>query len=135
MKTWIVGGYVYRYEKRRLERKNLCMEDGKITKICSPSEEIPEGDIFDVKGKAVVPGFIDVHTHGGQGADVNAATKEDFQKIGHFFAEQGTTTWLCSILTDTKEQTEKVIGEMLKHQEDHENCADSSGRTVFVGRI
>ena len=80
MKTWIVGGYVYRYEKRRLERKNLCMEDGKITKICSPSEEIPEGDIFDVKGKAVVPGFIDVHTHGGQGADVNAATKEDFQK-------------------------------------------------------
>lgn len=127
MKTWIVGGYVYRYEKRRLERKNLCMEDGKITKICSPSEEIPEGDIFDVKGKAVVPGFIDVHTHGGQGADVNAATKEDFQKIGHFFAEQGTTTWLCSILTDTKEQTEKVIGEMLKHQEDHENCADLLG--------
>lgn len=127
MKTWIVGGYVYRYEKRRLERKNLCMEDGKITKICSPSEEIPEGDIFDVKGKAVVPGFIDVHTHGGQGADVNAATKEDFQKIGHFFAEQGTTTWLCSILTDTKEQTEKAIGEMLKHQEDHENCADLLG--------
>lgn len=127
MKTWIVGGYVYRYEKRRLERKNLCMEDGKITKICSPSEEIPEGDIFDVKGKAVVPGFIDVHTHGGQGVDVNAATKEDFQKIGHFFAEQGTTTWLCSILTDTKEQTEKVIGEMLKHQEDHENCADLLG--------
>ena len=127
MKTWIVGGYVYRYEKRRLERKNLCMEDGKITKICSPSEEIPEGDIFDVKGKAVVPGFIDVHTHGGQGADVNAATKEDFQKIGHFFAEQGTTTWLCSILTDTKEQTKKVIGEMLKHQEDHENCADLLG--------
>ncbi|MEE1192670.1 MAG: N-acetylglucosamine-6-phosphate deacetylase [Blautia sp.] len=127
MKTWIVGGYVYRYEKRRLERKNLCMEDGKITKICSPSEEIPEGDIFDVKGKAVVPGFIDVHTHGGQGADVNAATKEDFQKIGHFFAEQGTTTWLCSILTDTKEQTEKVIGEMLKHQENHENCADLLG--------
>lgn len=127
MKTWIVGGYVYRYEKRRLERKNLCMEEGKITKICSPSEEIPEGDIFDVKGKAVVPGFIDVHTHGGQGVDVNAATKEDFQKIGHFFAEQGTTTWLCSILTDTKEQTEKVIGEMLKHQEDHENCADLLG--------
>nr|WP_317363691.1 N-acetylglucosamine-6-phosphate deacetylase [uncultured Blautia sp.] len=127
MKTWIVGGYVYRYEKRRLERKNLCMEDGKITKICSPSEEMPEGNIFDVKGKAVVPGFIDVHTHGGQGVDVNAATKEDFQKIGHFFAEQGTTTWLCSILTDTKEQTEKVIGEMLKHQEDHENCADLLG--------
>ena len=37
MKTWITGGYVYRYDKRRLERKNLCMEDGVITEICSPS--------------------------------------------------------------------------------------------------
>ena len=124
MKTWITGGYVYRYEKRRLERKNLCMENGVITKICSPSEAITDGEVYDVKGKAVVPGFIDIHTHGGCGFDVNAASKEDLEKIGHFFATQGTTTWLCSILTDTKEQTEKVIGEVLKHKADHENCAD-----------
>ena len=55
MKTWITGGYVYRYEKRRLERKNLCMENGVITKICSPSEAITDGEVYDVKGKAVVP--------------------------------------------------------------------------------
>lgn len=127
MKTWITGGYVYRYEKRRLERKNLCMEDGVITEICSPSKEITEGEIYDARGKAVVPGFIDLHTHGGCGFDVNAASKEDFQKIGHFFAQQGTTTWLCSILTDTREQTEKVIEEAMKHKEDHANCADLLG--------
>lgn len=127
MKTWITGGYVYHYEKRRLERKNLCMEDGVITEICSPSKEITEGEIYDAKGKAVVPGFIDIHTHGGCGFDVNAASKEDFQKIGNFFAQQGTTTWLCSILTDTKEQTEKVIDEVLKHKKDHKNCADLLG--------
>lgn len=100
------------------------MEDGRITRICSPSEKITDGIIHDVKGNAVVPGFIDIHTHGGCGFDVNAASKEKFQKIGYFFAQQGTTTWLCSILTDTKEQTEKVIAEVLKHKEDHENCAD-----------
>ena len=84
MKTWITGGYVYRYEKRRLERKNLCMENGVITKICSPSEAITDGEVYDVKGKAVVPGFIDIHTHGGCGFDVNAASKEDLEKIGTF---------------------------------------------------
>ena len=89
MKTWIVGGYVYRYEKRRLERKNLCMEDGKITKICSPSEEIPEGDIFDVKGKAVVPGFIDVHTHGGQGSRCQCSNKRRFSENWTFFCRAG----------------------------------------------
>lgn len=60
-----------------------------------------------MKGNTAVPGFIDVHTHGAAGVDVNAADREGFEKIGHFFATQGTTSWLCSILTDTKEQTEK----------------------------
>ena len=38
--------------------------------------------------------------------DVNAATTEQLNgTIGHFFASQGTTGWLCSVLTDTPEQT------------------------------
>lgn len=127
MRIWITDGYVYHYEKRRLERKNLCIEDGKIKRICSPSETMLDGEVYSAAGNAVIPGFIDVHTHGGCGFDVNAASKEEFQKIGHFFAEQGTTTWLCSILTDTKEQTEKRIQEVLEHKASHENCADLLG--------
>ena len=61
--------------------------------------------VLDLNGMALVPGFIDVHTHGGDGIDVNAATVGDLQKIGAFFARHGTTGWLCSILTDTEQQT------------------------------
>ena len=127
MKTWITNGYVYRYDKRRMERKDLCIEDGKICEICSPGHGEREGDVYDASGKSVIPGFIDVHTHGGCGVDVNDAMKDDFEKIGHFFALQGTTSWLCSILTDTKEQTTKCIHEALKHQKDHANCANLLG--------
>lgn len=127
MKTWITGGYVYRYEKRRMERKDLCLENGRIVCICSPTEGERDGKIYDARGKSVVPGFIDIHTHGGCGTDVNAASREEFEKIGHFFALQGTTSWLCSVLTDTKEQTEKVIHEAVAHMEKHENCADLLG--------
>ena len=31
--------------------KTLCMEDGVITEICSPSKEITEGEIYDAQGK------------------------------------------------------------------------------------
>ena len=62
---------------------------------------------------------------------MNAADQQGFEKIGHFFATQGTTSWLSSILTDTKEQTLKTIKEAVKHQEaqknGHENCADLLG--------
>ena len=127
MKTWITNGYVYHYDKRRMERKDLCIEDGKICEICSPGQGERQGNIYDASGKSVIPGFIDVHTHGGCGVDVNDALKDDFEKIGHFFALQGTTSWLCSILTDTKEQTIKSIHEALKHQKEHANCANLLG--------
>jgi len=41
---------------------------------------------------------------------------EDYEKICRFAAGNGTTSWLCSVLTDTKEQTEWCIDEYKKHQ-------------------
>ena len=125
MGTWISGGQVY--ISGQLWNTNILLKNGKIEGFFT-SLEPEEGDmVYDASGCFVVPGFIDIHTHGGCGVDVNGASKEDFERIGRFFAAQGTTSWLCSILTDTKEQTLKCIKEAVAHQKDHENCADLLG--------
>ena len=91
------------------ERKTIAIREGKIT-VLPADAEVPAGaEVVDVAGKKIVPGFIDVHTHGGAGVDVNTATAEDLEKICRFMAGNGTTSWLCSVLTDTKEQTEWCI--------------------------
>ena len=80
-----------------------------------------------------IPSGISASTGVVMGSAVNAdiTVTFGFEKIGHFFATQGTTSWLSSILTDTKEQTLKTINEAVKHQEaqknGHENCADLLG--------
>ena len=79
---------------------DLLIEDGRIAGFSGAADEV-----VDLDGQMLVPGFLDIHTHGGDGVDVNAATAEDLGKIGRFFARNGTTGWLCSILTDTEEQT------------------------------
>ena len=84
-------------------REDVLVTDGKIAAIGPHS---PEGcQVVDLAGMRLAPGFLDLHTHGGDNVDVNAATAEDFVKIGRFFAKHGTTGWLCSILTDTEEHT------------------------------
>lgn len=75
------------------------------------SDKLPA---FSGGGQRLSPGFIDVHTHGGGGVDVNGASAEDLGKIGAFFAENGTTSWLASVLTDSKEQTLHSILEIKK---------------------
>ena len=89
------------------QRKTIAMEAGKL-RLLSPDAPV-SGQVYDAAGKKVVPGFIDVHTHGAVGVDVNGASAADLEKIGKFFAGNGTTSWLASVLTDTEEQTRWCI--------------------------
>lgn len=102
MKLLVTNGLVYQDHKFCLN--DILLEDGIVKKI--GKELSSDGaEILDAEGKRVVPGFFDVHTHGAVGIDVNGASAEDLEKICCFFAAQGTTSWLASVLTDTKEQT------------------------------
>ncbi len=114
MSRYIVDGEVY--IEHRFLKKTIKIDEGKLV-VLPPDTPIEENaQVYNAAGKKVVPGFIDVHTHGAVGVDVNAATAEDYEKICRFAAGNGTTSWLCSILTDTKEQTLWCIDEFKKHQ-------------------
>lgn len=111
----IVNGEVY--IEGTFQKKTVLIENGKI-KLLSDAEQEADAafEVVDAAGKKIVPGFIDIHTHGAVGVDVNGATAEDLEKICRFAVGNGTTSWLCSILTDTKEQTEWCIDQFLRHQ-------------------
>ncbi len=82
---------------------NLLICDGKIEAL-GPGV-LADCETIDLNGAYLTPGFLDVHTHGAAGVDVNAADVAGLERIGKFFASQGTTGWLASVLTDTEEQT------------------------------
>lgn len=102
---YITGGQVY--VGRSFQQKTVAMEEGTLRLL--PPDAPVSGEVYDAAGKKVVPGFIDIHTHGAVGVDVNGATAADLEKIGTFFAGNGTTAWLASVLTDTEEQTRWCI--------------------------
>lgn len=121
-KTYIVNGRVYL--NHRFVNATVCIENGKLLLVEAPQAD---GEVFDAKGMKVVPGFIDTHTHGAVGVDVNGATAEDLEKISVFAANHGTTTWFCSILTDTQEQTNWCIEQFKRHQQMEQSGAELAG--------
>lgn len=125
MEQYILNGKVFL--DGSFQEKTIGIESGSLH-ILPKDEKIAEGaKIYDADGKKVVPGFIDIHTHGAVGVDVNAASADELGKIGHFMATQGTTSWLCSVLTDTKEQTLWCIDEFKKHQKKEYDSANLLG--------
>ena len=102
------------YIDGRFQKVPVLARDGKIAAISAVPEDCPT---VDMQGKRLVPGLLDIHTHGGGGVDVNAAGEADLETISRFFAAQGVTGWLCSILTDSEERTLRVIGEARRFME------------------
>ncbi len=88
--------------------EDICVEN------CRISDTENSGETIDSGGCYILPGFIDLHTHGAVGVDVNGADADGLRKISRFFATQGVTGWQCSILTDTVETTLKTIREAVK---------------------
>lgn len=103
----------------------ILLNDGKIKKIYEGSMVGELGGI-DVEGRYIVPGFIDVHIHGAGGADAMDNTEEALRTISKFIAQHGTTSFLATTLTSSKETLKEVLEKIGKLQ--NENI---EGATIF----
>ena len=84
---------------------SVTVEDGVIAAV----EEGRAKGAAELGAGMLTPGFIDLHTHGATGVDVNAADEEGLRRIAAFFASQGVTAWHASVLTDTEEVTRRCL--------------------------
>ncbi len=73
--------------------------------------EAPAGArIVDLKGRLVLPGFVDVHVHGGGGWDMLRGTPEDFAGAARYHAAHGTTSLLATTGGAPEAHTLKLLG-------------------------
>ncbi|WP_145325217.1 N-acetylglucosamine-6-phosphate deacetylase [Paenibacillus xylanexedens] len=64
----------------------------------------------------IVPGFIDIHVHGGNGEDFMDASPEVLDKITSFHSIQGTTAMLATSMTAPKERLDSVLAEVDRYR-------------------
>jgi N-acetylglucosamine-6-phosphate deacetylase len=66
--------------------------------------DIQESDeVIDISGLTVIPGLIDIHFHGALGYDIMEASQENMKKISSYLAKNGTTSFMATTITSTKE--------------------------------
>ncbi len=79
-----------------VEGDRLAVEGSRIAAITSGGTE--PGDL-DLTGYTVVPGFVDLHVHGGGGASYASGIAEEALRAARTHLEHGTTTTIASTVT------------------------------------
>jgi N-acetylglucosamine-6-phosphate deacetylase len=106
-----------------LPKGGLAAEDGRIAGVGLP-RAIP-GDAIDLGGMYLCPGFIDLHVHGGDGADFMDSTAEAFRTVCRCHLRHGTTS-----LTPTS-----TVGRMDQYLRFLELCSELYGDVPGGSRI
>jgi len=89
MRTAICNGVLL--TPYRAEHGGVLIEDGRILSLFP--DEPPQADlVLDAGGRYISPGFIDIHTHGGGGAEYEDGTPEAYERAGKFHMRRGATT-------------------------------------------
>lgn len=68
-------------------------------KIVESPEEAGGGEVIDAKGLKVLPGFIDVHSHGAFGHDFSDADAEGLKTVLKYEKEHGITSYCPTSMT------------------------------------
>lgn len=91
---------------RIIENGTIWIADGKIIDLAEHpvGQEEARGEWLDARGLYLAPGFIDIHVHGGGGADFMDNTVDAFVQIAQTHVKYGTTSMLPTTLTSEPEE-------------------------------
>lgn len=86
----------------KFEKKDLCLDGGILC-------DTAVGEVKDAKGMYIIPGLIDLHLHGCDGAEVVDGTHDAIRKIAKYEARNGITA-IC--LSTEPVEHEKLINSL-----------------------
>ena len=129
----IKNGRVFQ-EDGTFAEKDLYIE-GK--RFVSTKEEVIDQEVIDAKGMMVLPGLVDVHSHGVAGHDFSDGDVEGLKEILRYEKAHGITSYCPTSMTLPKDDLLKIFGtiEAIKDEPEAEVIAGVNMEGPFIDPI
>jgi N-acetylglucosamine-6-phosphate deacetylase len=89
--------------RERIDQPIVVFEEGRIVEVSSRAQRELPAQVLDLGDAVLVPGFVDLHIHGGAGCDV--MEKGGVRVVSRFLARHGVTGYLPTTVTAPIEKT------------------------------
>jgi N-acetylglucosamine-6-phosphate deacetylase len=112
----------------KIERGWLLTREGKIAAFgVHEAPDFEAAQIIDGRGLTLLPGFIDVHVHGAVGCETMDGDADGIRQMARFYAQHGTTSFLPTTWTDSRERITAALEVVTAIQGSQENGATILG--------
>ena len=118
----IRGGSVYQEDKCFTER-DLYIENGIIVE--SP-QQVSDNHVINAEGLLVLPGLIDIHSHGAAGHDFSDGNFEGIRQILAYQLSHGITSYCLTSMSVSNEDLLKAF-QSVKNWQDESSLAHIAG--------
>ena len=96
MRTLIKNAYIYSSHKEDFIKGNLLFANKKIVSVNEENAHEAE-NVIEANGALVIPGFVDIHTHGRSGYDFCCADTDSLSTMKKSYLECGTTSLMPTL--------------------------------------
>ncbi|PTJ92228.1 N-acetylglucosamine-6-phosphate deacetylase [Staphylococcus simulans] len=115
MSEYVISNAKIYSEDQVIESGYVHIKDGKIEAVKSGVYTGPLTQ-HDAEGKILLPGFIDIHIHGGYGNDAMDASVEGLQHLAENLLSEGTTSFLATTMTQSEENINKALESIVAYK-------------------
>jgi N-acetylglucosamine-6-phosphate deacetylase len=95
---------------RVLDHASVRINGDRITSVSAGDEPPGPAERVDLQGGYLLPGFVDLHVHGGAGADFMDGTEDAFRAVCRAHARHGTTSLLPTTTAARHDQHLTFLG-------------------------
>ncbi len=119
----IRNGLVFDEDKKFVLR-DVYVENGRIVEN---EADVTDKTVVDAEGLYVLPGLIDVHSHGACGFDFSDANPEGLRAVLRYQRSQGVTSYCPTSMTLPREQLERIFASLKEAEQGDEPMAHVPG--------
>lgn len=107
------NAYIYTKE-RRFIHGSFRVENSLFTEV---PDSVPDECGVDLGGAYVIPGLVDIHTHGNSGADFSDGELDGLRKMAEYSARNGVTSFVPTSMTLPYDVLESAFDTAVRYSE------------------